>query len=129
MLVEPAKSAIADCRTISDPTIALKVAWRTLHGIYTTTNMHGQLVHNSNKTAVELSETGLRELITDLYACEAKASIDNTETFNNEFFPCTFAKRLPLQFHGELATNITDLDPPPRLVLCHCCVLSGPDWF
>ena len=99
MLIKPAKKAIADCRTISDPAIALDVVWRSLHGVYgyAAMNVPSHLAHISYKTAVELSETGLRELITDLYACEAKASIDNTETFNNEFFPCTFAKRLPLQ--------------------------------
>ena len=34
MLVEPAKSVIADCCTISDLNMALIAAWDTLHGVY-----------------------------------------------------------------------------------------------
>ena len=61
MLVEPAKSVIADCHTISDLAITMEAVWRTLHSVYgyAAMNVPSQLAHISNKTAVELSETGL----------------------------------------------------------------------
>ena len=70
MVVEPAKSIIADCWTISDPAMALNAAWETLLRVYgyMATNVPSQLANIINKPVVELSDTGLQELITDLNA-------------------------------------------------------------
>ena len=57
MLVEPAKSVTADCRTISDQTMAQNAARETLQGVYgyMATNIPSQLANISNKPVVELS--------------------------------------------------------------------------
>ena len=98
MLVEPAKTVIMDCCSISDRNMALTTVWDTLHDIYsyTATNVPSQLANISNNGAVKMSEAGLRELVMDLYACQAKASIHDPRVLDNESFLYTFAKRLPL---------------------------------
>ena len=68
--------------------MALTATWGKLHGIYgyKTTNVLSQLDNISNKGAVELSEMELRELVTDLYACQVKALIHDPRALDNEFF-------------------------------------------
>ena len=113
MLVEPAKSVIANCRMISEPAVALAAAWETLHGVYgyTATNVTSQLANISNKGAVELSESGFRELVTDLNTCQAKKAIHKAQALDNESCLCTFVKWLPLSLQGEIAMKIADVDP------------------
>ena len=120
----PAKSIIADCHAISDPALALDASWETLYGTYgyVTTNVASQLATISNKGAVELSESGLRELVADLYICQVKATTHDPRALDNESFLCAFAKRLPLPLQGELAMKIADADPRTHSPSPFCCI-------
>ena len=134
MLAEPAKSVIADCRAISDPTTALFASWKTLDATYgyMITNAASQLAAISNKAAVELSEAGLRELVADMCICEVKATTHDPQALDNESFLCALAKRLPSTLQGELATKLADTEPHKitfdlllRFVRSRLCVASS----
>ena len=73
-----------------------------------TTNVALQLATLSNKGAVELLESGLRELVDDLYIYQVKTTTHDPPALDNTSFLCAFAKRFLLPLQGKLAMKPTE---------------------